>query len=75
MSQAMSHHFIFLTVNSLNTIYYYCLLTYPFIYTLDFQDKIALCSPGYRRTHSADQARIKLGYPPTFASQVLGLVA
>ena len=75
MSQVMSHHFIFLIVNSFNTIYYYCLLTYLLIYTLDFQDKISLCSPRYRGTHSADQAGIKLGYPPTFATQVLGLAA
>ena len=34
---------------------------------------VSLCSPGYPRTHSVDQACLKLRNPPASASQVLGL--
>jgi hypothetical protein len=40
---------------------------------LVFQDRIFLCSPGCPRTHSVDQAGLKLRNPPASTSQVLGL--
>jgi hypothetical protein len=35
----------------------------------------SLCSPGWPRTHSVDQAGLKLRNPPASASRVLGLKA
>jgi hypothetical protein len=40
-----------------------------------FFERVSLCSPGCPRTHSVDQAGLKLRNPPTSASQVLGLKA
>jgi hypothetical protein len=42
---------------------------------LVFQDRVSLCSPGCPRTHSVDQAGLKLRNPPASASRVLGLKA
>jgi hypothetical protein len=46
-----------------------------FFFFLVFQDRVSLCSPGCPRTHSVDQAGLKLRNPPASASQVLGLKA
>jgi hypothetical protein len=40
-----------------------------------FGDRVSLYSPGCPRTHSVDQAGLKLRNPPASASQVLGLKA
>jgi hypothetical protein len=40
-----------------------------------FQDRVSLCSPGCPRTHSVDQAGLKLRNLPASAFQVLGLKA
>jgi hypothetical protein len=40
-----------------------------------FFETVSLCSPGCPRTHSVDQAGLKLRNPPASASQVLGLKA
>jgi hypothetical protein len=41
--------------------------------SMDFQDRISLCSPGCHGTHSVDQAGLELRNPPASASLVLGL--
>jgi hypothetical protein len=46
---------------------------YPFF--CFFQDRVYLCSPGCSRTHSVDQACLRLRDMPPSASQVLGLKA
>jgi hypothetical protein len=44
-----------------------------FFFSLVFQDRVSLCSPGCPGTHSVDQAGLKLRNPPASASRVLGL--
>jgi hypothetical protein len=38
-----------------------------------FKDWVSLCSPGCPKTHSVDQAGLKLRDPPASTSRVLGL--
>ena len=44
-----------------------------FVCLFVFQDRVSLCSPGYPRTHSIDQAGLKHRDLSASASQVLGL--
>jgi hypothetical protein len=46
-----------------------------FVVVFVFQARISLCSSGFPRTHSVDQAGLELRNPPTTASQVLELKA
>jgi hypothetical protein len=61
------------------------ILTYPMsaskfflfvcLFLVFFETVSCLCSFGCPRTHSVDQASLKLRYPPASASKVLGLKA
>jgi hypothetical protein len=51
-----------------------CIIYFIFVFFF-FQDKVSLYSPGCPRTHSVDQAGLKLRNQPAFASKVLGLKA
>jgi hypothetical protein len=51
---------------------FFCLFCFLFV-CLFFRDRVSLYSPGCPRTHSVDQAGLKLRNPPASASWVLGL--
>ena len=56
--------------SSLFLLLCFCLFVFLFCF---FQDRVSLCSPGYRRTHFVDLAGLDFRNLPASASQVLRL--
>jgi hypothetical protein len=50
-----------------------CVVVVVVVVLFVFCDRDSLCSPGCSRTHSVDQAGLKLPEAPVSASRVLGL--